>query len=140
MCYRIFLQLLRSSRQTYGEISVTPGQVKDAGSNAGLNRHNHYLLDMRQKSMTVQFMRNCCPPPTSRQRTKVSDRTNRTPSTRVVYVLRAKCARTRRADMSGYLPLFATSKAGVDGPETGNVDGKAIRTDLERAVTSPAVR
>jgi len=45
---------------------------------------------------------------------------------------------------SGYVqatfPLSATRKARVDGAETGNVDGKAIRTDLERAVTSPAVR
>jgi len=52
------------------------------------------------------------------------------------------CARTRGADMFGLIFLLgywkSWSRRRLSG--TRNVDGKAMRIDLERAVTAPAVR
>jgi len=66
-----------------------------------------------------------------------SDRS--TPSTRVVYNLRTRCARTGPADVPAGVPSPRREKTVAGADRTaGNVDGKAMRTDLERAVTSPA--
>ena len=47
-----------------------------------------------------------------------------------------RCAWTRRADTSG--PPTTTRATGLVGSETKYVDGKAIRIDMERAVTDVA--